>query len=170
MCCVTAYFPFKSEILVFSVRGKIFSYPARMLSSGMPKIHVIINLGKFIRWSYGLGQCFWFATTRATYHWLKCAYEGSRYWTQVSCTKQINKSFSPSLMGNKWFTWNVWTINSRFICAFLHSNKDYQSLWNNSVYFNAPLSLGLPLAFIYRAFCYRKNASIQVRTSIQYQF
>jgi len=60
---------------------------------------------------------------------------------------------------------------SIFVYFFLHSNKDQQPPWNKSVSFNATLSLGLPLAFIYRAVCYRKNPSIQVRTTgIDYLF
>lgn len=148
-------------IFVFNIRGKIFTYPAKM------KICVIIYFRQVTAWDNIFNLPL---PARSTTVYIQCVYTGSWSWTQTSGRKQINRIFLFFCYG--WLTWKVCSINGsrRTVDVFLHSNKDHQSPWNNSVSFNATFSLGLPLAFIYRAVCYRKNPSIQVRTSEHYLF
>lgn len=112
----------------------------------------------------GLRQYFWCASTLATY---SPQYVYIWRGTKLSSDNKTNKLnlLSWETPDFKWVQ-----SNCLFFVLFLHSSKDQQSSWNNSISLNVTLSLGLPLAFIYRAFCYRMNPSIQVRTSIHHKF
>ena len=49
------------------------------------------------------------------------------------------------------------------VCQLLHSCNDLEFLLDPFNFLT--FLLGLPLAFLYRAFCYRKNTDIQVTIS-----